>query len=74
MGSTPVLKSSEVADILRKLGFDVVRQRGSHLQFRDPQGRCTTAPFHKGRDISPPLLRQIAKDIGMTLEEFLSHR
>ncbi|CAK6693999.1 hypothetical protein ICNINCKA_01534 [Synechococcus sp. CBW1107] len=74
MGSTPVLKSSEVADILRKLGFDVVRQRGSHLQFRDPRGRCTTVPVHKGRDISPPLLRQIAKDIGMTLEEFLSHR
>ncbi|MCP9825144.1 type II toxin-antitoxin system HicA family toxin [Synechococcus sp. EJ6-Ellesmere] len=74
MGSTPVLKSSEVADILRNLGFDVVRQRGSHLQFRDLRGRCTTVPVHKGRDISPPLLRQIAKDIGMTLEEFLSHR
>ncbi len=74
MGSTPVLKSSEVADILRKLGFDVVRQRDSHLQFRDPRGRCTTVPVHKGRDLSPPLLRQIAKDIGMTVEEFLSHR
>ncbi|MCP9800269.1 type II toxin-antitoxin system HicA family toxin [Synechococcus sp. RedBA-s] len=74
MGSTPVLKSSEVADILRKLGFDVVRQRGFHLQFLDPRGRCTTVPVHKGRDLSPPLLRQIAKDIGMTLEEFLSHR
>lgn len=74
MGSTPVLKSSEVADILWKLGLDVVRQRGSHLQFRDPRGRCTTVPVLKGRDISPPLLRQIAKDVGMTLEEFLSHR
>ncbi|WP_255143015.1 type II toxin-antitoxin system HicA family toxin [Synechococcus sp. EJ6-Ellesmere] len=52
----------------------MVRQRGSHLQFRDLRGRCTTVPVHKGRDISPPLLRQIAKDIGMTLEEFLSHR
>ncbi|MEO1003312.1 MAG: type II toxin-antitoxin system HicA family toxin [Cyanobacteria bacterium J06638_7] len=74
MGSTPVRKSSEVADILRRLGFDVVRQRGSHLQLRDPRGRCTTVPVHKGRDISPSLLRQIAKDIGLTLEEFLSHR
>ncbi len=74
MGSTPVLKPSEVSDILRKLGFEVVRQRGSHLQFRDTRGRCTTVPAHKGRDISPPLLRQIAKDIGMTLEEFLSFR
>jgi predicted RNA binding protein YcfA (HicA-like mRNA interferase family) len=56
------------------MGFVVVRQRGSHLQFRDTRGRCTTVPVHKGRDIAPPLLSQIAKDIGMTLEEFLSFR
>jgi predicted RNA binding protein YcfA (HicA-like mRNA interferase family) len=74
VGSVPVLKPSEVADILRKLGFELVRQRGSHLQFRDARGRCTTVPFHKGRDISPPLLRQIAKDIGMTIEDFIADR
>ena len=74
MGSTPVLKPSEVADILRKLGFEVVRQRGSHQQFRDAKGSCTTVPAHRWRDIAPPLLRQIAKDIGMSVEEFLSYR
>jgi predicted RNA binding protein YcfA (HicA-like mRNA interferase family) len=74
VGSIPVLKPSEVAEILRKLGFELVRQRGSHQQFRDARGRCTTVPFHKGRDISPPLLRQIAKDIGMTLEDFIADR
>ena len=74
MGSTPVLKPAEVADILNKLGFEVVRQRGSHQQFRDAKGRCTTVPAHQGRDIAPPLLRQIAKDIGMSVEEFLSYR
>lgn len=74
MGSIPVLKPSEVAEILRKLGFELVRQRGSHQQFRDARGRCTTVPFHKGRDISPPLLRQIAKDIGMTIEDFIADR
>jgi predicted RNA binding protein YcfA (HicA-like mRNA interferase family) len=74
VGSTPVLKPSEVADILRTLGFELVRQRGSHQQFRDARGRCTTVPAHKGRDIATPLLRQIAKDIGMTLEEFLRYR
>ena len=70
----PVLKPSEVAEILRILGFELVRQRGSHQQFRDARGRCTTVPAHKGRDIATPLLRQIAKDINMTLEDFLSHR
>jgi hypothetical protein len=29
-------------------------------------------PFHKGRDISPTLLRQIAKDIGLSVDEFIS--
>ena len=37
-------------------------------------GRCTTAPNHPGRDVSPVILRQIIKDIRSTLEDFLSHR
>jgi predicted RNA binding protein YcfA (HicA-like mRNA interferase family) len=60
---------------LEALGFAEVRQRGSHKQFRHPDGRCTTVPFHKGRDISPVLLRKIARDIGITAEEFVeAHR
>lgn len=74
MGHLPVLKPREVVAILKTLGFLEVRQRGSHIQFRHPDGRGTTVPFHQGRDISPILLRQIARDIGMTAEEFLSHR
>ncbi len=74
MGNISVLKSNEVIAILIKLGFTEVRQRGSHKQFRDATGRCTTVPFHKGRDISLILLRQIAKDIGFALDEFLKHR
>ncbi len=71
MGSIPVLKPGEVAAILNRLGFIEVRQRGSHKQFRHPDGRLTTVPFHQGRDISPILLRQIAKDIRVTMEELL---
>ena len=71
MGSIPVLKPREVASILSELGFVEVRTRGSHRQYRHPDGRCTTVPFHQGRDISPVLLRQIAADVGMTVEEFL---
>jgi predicted RNA binding protein YcfA (HicA-like mRNA interferase family) len=74
VGNVPVLKPAEVVAILRKLGFVELRQRGSHKQFRDDQGRCTTVPFHSGRDIAPTLLRQIAKDIGLTIAELLEHR
>ena len=74
MGNIPVLKPSEVEQILVKLGFESVRQRGSHRQFRHIDGRFTTVPFHSGRDISPVLLRRIVKDINMTVEEFLRNK
>jgi predicted RNA binding protein YcfA (HicA-like mRNA interferase family) len=74
MAGVPVLKPREVIAILVGLGFVEVRQRGSHKQFRHPDGRATTVPFHAGRDISPILLRQIAKDIGLTIHELLKHR
>jgi predicted RNA binding protein YcfA (HicA-like mRNA interferase family) len=74
MGKLPVLKPREVRRILETLGFTLVRQRGSHMQYRHSDGRGTTVPNHAGRDISPILLRQIARDIGMTAEDLISHR
>jgi predicted RNA binding protein YcfA (HicA-like mRNA interferase family) len=74
MGRIPVLKPREVITILEALGFVEVRQRGSHKQFRHQDGRSTTVPVHPGRDVSPILLRQIAKDIGLAIDEFLKHR
>jgi predicted RNA binding protein YcfA (HicA-like mRNA interferase family) len=74
MPGAAVLKPREVIAILTALGFVEVRQRGSHKQFRHADGRATTVPFHAGRDISPILLRQIARDIGLTVDELLKHR
>ena len=71
MGRYPVLKPRELESILEKLGFQLVRQRGSHRQYRHPDGRCTTVPFHQGRDISPILLVQIARDVHLTVEDLL---
>ena len=44
VGSIPVLKPSELIEILSNLGVEVVRQRGSHQQFRDANGRCSPWP------------------------------
>jgi predicted RNA binding protein YcfA (HicA-like mRNA interferase family) len=74
VGDVPVLKPREVTAILERLGFAEVRQRGSHRQYRHPDGRATTVPFHPGRDISPTLLRVIARDIGMTVRDFVGGR
>lgn len=74
MGYVPILKPNEVITILGKLGFQEVRQRGSHKQFRHSDVRFTTVPVHSGRDISPILLRQIVIDVHLTIEEFLIYK
>jgi len=71
VGNLPTLKPREVVALLQGLGFAEVRQRGSHRQYRHADGRGTTVPFHAGRDISPTLLRKIAKDVGLTVEQLL---
>jgi predicted RNA binding protein YcfA (HicA-like mRNA interferase family) len=71
VGNLPTLKPREVVVLLEGLGFAEVRQRGSHKQYRHSDGRGTTVPFHVGRDISPTLLRKIAKDIGLTADQLL---
>jgi len=42
--------------------------------YRHADGRGTTVPMHKGRDIAPSWLRQIARDIGLTVEKLLHKR
>ncbi len=74
MADVPVLRAREVIRLLEAIGFVEARQRGSHKQFRHPDGRRTTVPVHAGRDISPTLLRQICKDVGLTPEELLDQR
>jgi predicted RNA binding protein YcfA (HicA-like mRNA interferase family) len=74
VGNLPVLKPRQVVALLEAQGFQEVRQRGSHKQFRHADGRSTTVPFHASRDISPTLLRKIAADIHLTVSELLDTR
>lgn len=60
----------ELEKKLLKLGFVPVRQKGSHVFYRHPDGRCTTIPFHGNYEIGPVLLVKILKEIKLTREEF----
>ena len=71
MPKYPVLKPIQVIKALNRLGFFEIRQKGSHKQFKHSDKRTTTVPYHKGKDISPVLLRQILKDIKIDLNEFI---
>ena len=71
MSKLPVLKPTELVRLLEHLGFQRLRQKGSHLYLRHPDGRATVVPIHRGEDIPPGLLRSILHDIELTREEFL---
>jgi len=55
--------------VLFRLGFQPVRQKGSHVFYRHADGRTTTIPNHPGRDLARPLMREILKEIELTPEQ-----
>ena len=67
----PALKSREVIRVLKSIGFHEARQRGSHIFFKHPDGRCTSVPVHEGEDIGRGLLRQIMREINISPDDFL---
>lgn len=56
---------------LGKVGFIVVRQKGSHVRLAHQDGRRTSIPVHSGENVYQGLLKQILKDIGITPEAYL---
>ncbi|MFO7651469.1 MAG: type II toxin-antitoxin system HicA family toxin [bacterium] len=65
----PVTDFRTIDRVLKRLGFEPVRQKGSHVFYRHPAGRTTTVPNHPGRDIARPLLREILREIELTPEQ-----
>ncbi|MBV5288756.1 type II toxin-antitoxin system HicA family toxin [Pelodictyon phaeoclathratiforme] len=46
MGHLPVLKPREIVGFLEALGFNEIRQRGTHKQFRHADGRYQAVSKH----------------------------
>jgi len=63
-------KPDEVRRILEKLGFNCIRQSGSHAVYHHSDGRWTTVPMHKGKDLGKGILRKILKDAKLSVDEF----
>ncbi len=71
MSRLPIVDARTMEKVLSALGFARVRQKGSHVFYRHPDGRVTTVPHHKGRDLSRPLIRQILREIELTPDAFV---
>jgi predicted RNA binding protein YcfA (HicA-like mRNA interferase family) len=69
MRKVPALKSKEAARALERAGFYLVRQRGSHAQYKKGN-LLVTIPMHAG-DLNPATLRSILRQAKLTTEELL---
>ena len=69
MSSFPSLNGLQIIKALRRLGYEIIRIKGSHHFLRHPDGRCTVVPVHRGESIGRGLLAQILRDCELTREE-----
>ncbi len=68
----PSVRSQELIRVLERAGWEVQRQRGSHVSLKK-QGVpfIVTIPMHR-RDLPRGTLAAIIKDAGLTIDEFIS--
>ena len=68
MPDYPVLSGAEIVKALTRLGFVLVRQRGSHVVMRRGAMGCVV-PLH--REVKRGTLAGIIRQAGVTADEFL---
>lgn len=71
MSKLPVVSGEKVVKSLQKVGFEIIRQRGSHVYLSHKDGRATVVPIHKGEDLGPGILRKIIRDTEISREDFI---
>jgi len=71
MDSIKPLPFKKVIKAPEKLGFQRIRQKGSHLFMRHPDGRTTIITVHPGEDIGKGMIRKIINDAKITRDEWL---
>ena len=69
MSNFPAVTGQRLIKALKKIGFEVVRTKGSHNFLQHPDGRCTVVPVHAGETIGRGLLAQIIHDCETSTEE-----
>jgi predicted RNA binding protein YcfA (HicA-like mRNA interferase family) len=69
MTQYPVLTGKQVIAALQRLGFEVVRVRGSHHFVKHSDGRGTVIPVHGGETIGRGLMAKILRDVELNRDD-----
>jgi len=69
MSRNPRVTGAELIAALERVGFRVLRIKGSHHFLRHEDGRSTVVPVHSGETIGPGLLHRILRDCHLTADQ-----
>lgn len=69
MSRNPRVTGADLIAVLERVGFRVLRVKGSHHFLRHEDGRSTVVPVHSGETIGPGLLHRILRDCQLTADE-----
>jgi predicted RNA binding protein YcfA (HicA-like mRNA interferase family) len=69
MSRNPRVTGADLIAVLERVGFRVLRIKGSHHFLRHEDGRSTVVPVHSGETIGPGLLHKILRDCQLTAEQ-----
>jgi len=67
--SRPRITGDDLIAALARVGFRVLRIKGSHHFLRHEDGRSTVVPVHSGEIIGPGLLHRILRDCQLTADQ-----
>ncbi|MFB2936643.1 type II toxin-antitoxin system HicA family toxin [Aerosakkonemataceae cyanobacterium BLCC-F154] len=71
MAKLPTVTGEELIAALEKIGFFVVRQKGSHVRMKHEDNRVVSIPVHAGKTIGKGLLLKILRDADLTKDELI---
>jgi predicted RNA binding protein YcfA (HicA-like mRNA interferase family) len=71
MQKIPLLSGPEVVRVFNRLGWDVARQRGSHI-ILVKEGHIATLSVPDHHEVARGTLRSLIARAGLTIEEFLN--
>jgi len=67
----PLLSGREVVKVFRRLGWEIARQRGSHI-ILVKEGHIATLSVPDHHEVARGTLRSLIARAGLTIEEFLN--
>ena len=70
MSNFPSVKAKDFIKVIKTLGFNLDRQKGSHAIYKDDRGNRVIVPIHSGKDLKQGTLLGMIKDIGIDKEAF----